>query len=134
MQDMNKIILIGKLGADPVFKTLPSGYSIAKFPLATSRRVKKTKENTEEETTRKQNQHTEWHNVVAWGKQAELCEQYLKKGDPLFVIGEVRTRKYEQEGITKYWSEVHVSEMNFLGSLRSATKFFEEEITVAEVS
>ena len=84
---INKVILVGNLGKDPELSYLPSGQSVAKFSLATSRRYKGKDGEFKEET--------EWHNIVAWGKTGEICAQYLKKGGQAFVEGRIQTRTWE---------------------------------------
>jgi single-strand DNA-binding protein len=84
---INKVILVGNLGRDPELSYLPSGQSVAKFSLATSRRYKDKSGETKDET--------EWHNIVAWGKTAEICAQYLKKGGQAYVEGRIQSRTWE---------------------------------------
>ena len=84
---VNKVILVGNLGKDPELSYLPSGQSVAKFSLATSRRYKDKNGELKEET--------EWHNIVAWGKTGEICAQYLKKGGQAFVEGRIQSRTWE---------------------------------------
>lgn len=84
---VNKVILVGNLGRDPELSYLPSGQSVAKFSLATSRSYKD--KNGEMKTD------TEWHNIVAWGRTGEICAQYLKKGSQAFVEGRIQSRTWE---------------------------------------
>jgi len=107
---VNKVILVGNVGRDPEFKTLPSGTHLATFSLATTDRRFKDENG---------NPRTEWHNIVAWGKTAEFCNSYVKKGSQLYIEGSIRTRSYEQNGQKKYYTEIHVREMEFVGSRRS---------------
>lgn len=97
MRDLNKVILVGRLGADPVLRTTQSGKSMATLSLATETW---SKEKQEAETT--------WHRLIAWEKQAENCQSQLQKGMTLFIEGRMKTRKYEDAGVTKYMTEVHV--------------------------
>jgi single-strand DNA-binding protein len=106
MRDINKVMLMGRLGADPVLRTTQNGVPVANFSLATDHFYK---ERQESETT--------WHRIVAWGKTAEICQQYLQKGMPLLVEGRIRTHKYEgEDGKAKYSTEVHADQIYFLGS------------------
>lgn len=102
MTDMNRILLVGRLGQDPVRRTTKKGNSLTRFPVATSRGP---------------NDPTQWHQIVVWGKSAESCATYLRKGDPVFIEGTVRSRKYEVEGGQDRWTvEVHAYTVNFLGT------------------
>jgi single-strand DNA-binding protein len=106
MKDMNKVILLGRLGADPVQRETKNGLAVTSFTLATSRRGKEEGE-----------VQTQWHKVVAWGKQAEACSAYLKKGHSVFIEGTMRTHKYEgKDGNARTAFEVHVDEISFLGT------------------
>lgn len=105
---VNKVILVGNLGRDPELSYLPSGQSVAKFSLATSRSYKdKTGELKEE---------TEWHNIVAWGKTAEICAQYLSKGRQAFIEGRIRSRNWEdKEGNKRTTVEIQADNVVLLG-------------------
>lgn len=112
MKDVNKIILIGRLGADPVHRETKSGTSVVQFSLATSRRYREQSEGGEETQT----EETQWHKIVAWGKQGEACAQYLRKGQPVYVEGMVKSRKYEaRDGSSRLSFEVHADSISFLG-------------------
>ena len=105
---VNKVILLGNLGKDPELSYLPSGQSVAKFSLATSRKYKdKTGELKEE---------TEWHNIVAWGKLGEISAQYLKKGRQAYIEGRISSRKWEdREGKQRTTVEIVADEVVLLG-------------------
>jgi len=103
---VNKVILVGNVGRDVEMRTLPSGTHIATFSLATSDRRSKDEQG---------NPRTEWHNIVAWGKTAEFCDRYVQKGSQLYIEGSIRTRNYEQDGQRKYFTEIHVREIEFVG-------------------
>ncbi len=103
---VNKVILIGNVGRDPECKALPSGNNLAKFSLATTDRRSKDEQG---------NPRTEWHNIVAWGKLADICERWVKKGKLLYVEGSIRTRSWEQDGQKKYMTEIHMENMEMLG-------------------
>lgn len=103
---LNKVYLIGNLTQDPEFKALPSGSSVASFSIATNR-TWTDKQGQRQETA-------EYHNVVAYGKQAETINQYLKKGSLLFVEGRLQTRSWEaQDGQKKYRTEIIVDTFQF---------------------
>ena len=107
---LNKVMLIGNLGKDPELRSLPSGQQIAKFPLATSRKWSDRDGNRREET--------EWHNIVVFGRQAEVAGQYLRKGRQIYVEGRIRTDTYDdrQTGQKKYWTEIVCDNFQMLGS------------------
>jgi len=105
----NKVQLIGNLGKDPEVKQLDSGKTLAKMSLATSENYK----NADGEKVT----DTQWHNLVAWGKTAQIAEQYLKKGNKIAIEGKLINRSYEdKEGIKRYVTEVLVNEILMLGS------------------
>ena len=105
---VNKVILLGNLGKDPELSYLPSGQSVAKFSLATSRKYKDKNGELKEET--------EWHNIVAWGKLGEISAQYLKKGRQAYVEGRISSRKWEdREGKQRTTVEIVANEVVVLG-------------------
>lgn len=107
---INKVIIIGNLGANPELRTLPSGSSLTNLNVATTTSwVNKS--------TNEKNEETEWHRVSFFGRQAEVICQYAKKGSKLYVEGALRTRKWvDKEGITRYSTEITGQEFAFLGS------------------
>jgi len=108
MASVNKVILIGNLGRDPELRYTKSGQAVANFSLATNERW------TDKEGA--QQERTEWHRIVAWGKTGELCAQYLAKGRTTYVEGRLQTREYEdKEGIKRYTTEVVAQNVTFLG-------------------
>jgi len=111
---VNKVILVGHLGRDPEVRAIPSGQSVCNFSLATTERFTGRDGQSREQT--------EWHNIVAWGKQAELCGQYLKKGRQVFVEGRITSREYEaRDGSGKRQrTEIVAQRVQFLGG-RPAT-------------
>jgi single-strand DNA-binding protein len=114
MAGVNKAILIGNLGRDPELRRTPSGTSVASFSLATTERW------TGREGDRQD--RTEWHNVVAWGKLAELANDYLKKGRTVYVEGRISTRSWDdRDGNKKYRTEIVASTIQFLGSSGSGS-------------
>ena len=107
-RSLNKAILIGNLGQDPEIRTIPSGARVAQFSVATTRRW----------TGRdgQQQEKTEWHRIVVWEKLVDIVERWVKKGDRIYVEGEIEYRQYEdKEGVTKYSTEINLREMIMLG-------------------
>jgi len=105
---VNKVILLGRLGKDPEMRYAPSGTAIAKFSIATNSRQK----NQSGEWV----DSTEWHNLVAFGKTAEIAGEYLKKGKQVFIEGRLNTSSWEDaQGQKKYKTEIIVSELQFIG-------------------
>src|SRR3954466_14538496 len=90
MKDLNKVFLLGRLGNDPILRATKNGLPVTHFSLATSRRVLEQEEGAENQGK----EETQWHRVVVWGKQGEHCKQYLSKGQPVYIEGNIRTRKY----------------------------------------
>lgn len=108
MSGINKVILIGRLGADPEVKTVTGGNNVARLSVATS-------ENWTDREGQKQ-ERTEWHRIVVWGKLAELCGKYLSKGRQVYVEGRLQTRSWEdQQGQKKYSTEIVANTVQFLG-------------------
>ena len=105
---INKVILVGRLGKDPEIRSTPNGTSVARFSLATDEKF--TDRNGEKQ------ERTEWHNVVAWGKLAEICGQYLKKGKLVYIDGSIRTDSWDdkESGQKKYRTEIVASTMKML--------------------
>ncbi|MGE0528796.1 MAG: single-stranded DNA-binding protein [Bdellovibrionales bacterium] len=107
MSGVNKVILIGRLGADPEVKTVSGGQTVARLSVATS-------ENWTDREGQKQ-ERTEWHRVVVWGKLAELCGKYLSKGRQLYLEGRLQTRSWEdQQGQKRYTTEIVANTVQFL--------------------
>ena len=114
MKDVNKIILLGRLGADPIQRETKSGISVVHFSVATSRILRGSGE--AEGNNSPPAEETQWHRIVAWGKLGENCAQYLRKGSRAYIEGSVRTRKYEsKDGEARVAFEVHAEEISFLG-------------------
>ena len=107
MAGVNKVILVGNLGKDPELTYTPSGTAIAKFSLATAEKRK----NAEGEWA----DHTEWHNIVVFGRTAENASQYLSKGRQVYVEGRISTRRYEREGTQQYYTEIVCNTLQYLG-------------------
>lgn len=110
---INKVIIVGNLGRDVEVRHTPGGATVAKFSVATNE-VWKDKNGQRQE-------HTEWHNIVAWGKLAEFCGTYLSKGRQVYVEGTLRTRTYDDEkGNRRYFTEVRAQTIQLLGPKPSA--------------
>lgn len=106
---VNKVILVGRLGRDPELKYTPSGAPVAKFSLATDESFK--------DKTGEKQEHTEWHNIVAWNKLAEICGEYLTKGKLVFIEGSIRSRQWQDQAGNKRTSyEIIANQMQMLGS------------------
>lgn len=109
MSGVNKVILVGRLGADPELKTVAQGQNVARLSVATS-----------ESWTGKDGQkqeRTEWHRVTVWGKLAEICGKHLSKGRQVYVEGKLQTRSWEdQQGQKKYATDIVASTVQFLGA------------------
>jgi single-strand DNA-binding protein len=102
---LNKVLLYGNLTRDPELKALPSGQQVASFGLATNRSFK-NKEGAQQE-------QTEFHNIVAFGRTAEVMGQYLKKGRPIYVEGRIQTRSWDKDGQKQYRTEIVVDTFQF---------------------
>ena len=108
MASVNKVILIGNLGADPELRYTNTGTAVANFRIATNDQW--TDKNGEKQ------ERTEWHNIVAWSKLGEICGKYLKKGRPVYVEGRLQTRSWEdQSGSKRYTTEIVAQVMQMLG-------------------
>lgn len=106
---VNKVILIGNLGADPEVRFTPSGQAVANFRIATS-------ESWTDKNSGQKQERTEWHRIVVWGKLGELCGEYLKKGRQAYIEGRLQTREWtDKEGKKNYTTEVVAQTVQFLG-------------------
>lgn len=109
MASVNKVILIGNLGQDPELKYLPSGKAVTNFSIATTESWKDQDGNRQEKT--------EWHNIVLWGRTAEVAKEYLSKGRPVYIEGRLQTRSWDdQDGNKRYRTEIVGDRMQMLGS------------------
>jgi len=105
---VNKVILVGHLGADPDMRYTPSGQGVCELRLATS-------ESWNDKNGQRQ-ERTEWHRIVVWGKRAEVCSKYLAKGRQVFVEGRIQTRTYDdKDGNKRYITEIIANDVQFLG-------------------
>jgi single-strand DNA-binding protein len=111
---VNKVILVGRLGRDPESRFTGSGQAVCNFSLATDRSYKDRNGQTQKQT--------EWHKIVAWGKLAEICQKYLKKGSQIFIEGRIQSRQWEdQQGQKRTSFEIVAGEMRMLGSRAEAS-------------
>lgn len=114
MTDFNQATILGNLTKDPEFRMTPNGQPVASFSIATNRRW----------TTREgsQGEDTQFHNVVAWGKLAEICNQILYKGRKVLVVGRIQTRSWEgQDGVKRYTTEIVADHISATGSPKSGS-------------
>ena len=109
MASVNKVILVGNLGADPESRYMPNGDAVVNIRLATT-------ESWKDKASGEKRELTEWHRVVFYRKLAEIAGQYLKKGSQVYIEGRIRTRKWQgQDGQDRYTTEIEANEMQMLG-------------------
>lgn len=109
MASVNKAILIGNLGKDPDLRFTPSGAAVCTFSIATTEKWR-------DKQTNELKEQTYWHNIVFWGKQAEVAKQYLQKGAPVYVEGSIHTRSYDdKDGVKKWITEIKGDRLQLLG-------------------
>ena len=114
MASVNKVILVGNLGADPETRYMPNGDAVANIRLATT-------ESWKDKSSGEKKEITEWHRVVFYRKLAEIVGQYLKKGSAVYVEGRIRTRKWQdKEGQERYTTEIEANEMQMLGGRQNS--------------
>lgn len=111
---MNRIILIGNLGQDPECKIFASGSSVAQFSLATTKRYKDKQGELKTDTS--------WHNIVLWGKLAEIAEKYLKKGAKVMIEGEIKYETYQSDGVTKHMTKIIGNNLEMLSAKEGGQK------------
>ncbi|NNF97771.1 MAG: single-stranded DNA-binding protein [Desulfobacteraceae bacterium] len=109
MSDLNKAMIIGRLGRDPEIRYTPDGRAVSNFTVATSDKWK-------DKATGEPREKTEWHRVVAFGRLGEICGEYLGKGKQVFIEGRLRTRSWEKDGVTRYTTEIEATSMQMLGT------------------
>lgn len=113
MASVNKVILVGNLGRDPELRYTQGGQAVANFTLATTERFSNREGERQE--------RTEWHRIVAWGRTAELCAQYLAKGRSVYIEGRLQTREWEdKEGQKRRTTEITAQTVQFLGGGRGS--------------
>jgi len=109
MASINKVILVGNIGADPTIRYMPSGDAVASIAVATTNKWK-------DKATGEQREAVEWHKISAFGKLAEIMGQYLKKGSQVYIEGKLKTRKYtDKDGVEKYSTDIVADVMQMLG-------------------
>jgi single-strand DNA-binding protein len=109
---INKVILVGNLGADPETRAMPSGTTVANLRIATS-------ESWRDKQSGEQQERTEWHRVALFGRLGEIAAEYLKKGSQVYIEGSLRTRKWQdKQGNERYTTEIVANEMQMLGGGR----------------
>jgi single-strand DNA-binding protein len=124
---VNKVILVGNVGRDPEVRHLDKDVAVANFPLATSETY--SAKSGEKVTT------TEWHNIVIWRGLAKVVEQYVKKGDRLYLEGRIRTRSWDdKDGNKRYTTEIYADNMEMLGGARSQTAASENNVVPANAA
>jgi len=112
MASVNKVILIGNLGRDPEVRYLPSGDAVANLSVATTEKWK--------DKNGEQQEQTEWHRVAFFGRQAEICGEYLRKGSQVYIEGRLQTRKWtDKDGNERYTTEIRGDRMQMLGGRAS---------------
>ena len=113
MASVNKVILIGNLGADPELRYTPSGSAVATFNIATTEKWKNKDGQPQE--------RTDWHRIVLWERQAEVAKEYLRKGSAVYIEGRLQTRNWEdKEGVKRYVTEIIGQRMQLLGGRTAA--------------
>ncbi len=106
---LNQAQIIGHLGRDPEIRYLPSGEAVANFSVATTEKWK-------DKATGELKEATEWHRITTFGRQAEICGEYLRMGSQVFVQGKITTKKYtDKDGIERYSTEIRASDVRFVG-------------------
>ena len=113
MAGVNKVIILGNLGADPELRSSPSGVTTCRLSIATSM-------NWTDKGSGEKKEKTEWHRVVFFGRSAEVIDQYLKKGQQLYIEGRLQTSKYEKDGIESYSTDIIGESFNFISGSASS--------------
>lgn len=109
---INKVILLGNVGADPEVRALDGGKKVARIRVATTERYTDQQGNKQEQT--------EWHSVTLWGGLADVADKYLHKGSQVYIEGKIRTREYEAKGEKRYATEIMANDMKLLGRPKDA--------------
>lgn len=117
MNGINKVILVGTLGKDPEIRYMPNGNAVANFSVATSEKWK-------DKQSGQQKESTEWHNITIFGKLAEICGEYLRKGSQVYLEGKLKTEKWQDQatGQDRYKTVIQCSEMQMLGGKQQTQK------------
>lgn len=111
---INKVILLGNVGADPEFRALDGGKKVARLRVATTERYTDQQGNKQEQT--------EWHSVTLWGGLADVADKYVHKGSQVYIEGKIRTREYEHNGEKRYATEIMANDMKLLGRPKDANE------------
>ncbi len=120
MASINKVILVGNLGQDPEVKYMPSGGAVTNISIATT-------DSWKDKATGEKKENTEWHRVVFFNRLAEIVGEYLRKGSQVYIEGNLRTRKWQdQNGVDKYTTEIVAREMQMLGSRAGGSSDFKQ--------
>ena len=114
MAGVNKVIILGRLGADPELRSSPSGVTSCNLSIATS-------QNWTDKSSGEKKEKTEWHRIVFFGRSAEIIDQYVKKGQELYIEGSLSTSKYEKDGIERYSTNIIGSSFNFISGSGSSS-------------
>jgi len=114
MAGVNKVIILGRLGADPDLRSSPSGVTSCNLSIATS-------QSWTDKSSGEKKEKTEWHRVVFFGRPAEIIDQYVKKGQELYIEGSLSTSKYEKDGIERYTTNIIGSSFNFISGSGGAS-------------
>lgn len=109
---INKVILLGNVGAEPEVRALDGGKKVARIRVATTERYTDQQGNKQEQT--------EWHSVTLWGGLADVADKYVHKGSPVFLEGKIRTREFEHNGEKRYATEIIANDMKLLGRPKDA--------------
>ena len=112
MGSVNKVILVGNLGADPELKYTPSNKAVCNLSVATNEQWK--------DASGAKQERTEWHRVTVWAEQAETCAKYLAKGRSVYVEGRLQTRSYENDSVKRYATDIVATRVVFLGDGKGA--------------
>jgi len=124
---LNKVMIIGHLGKDPEMRYTPSGRPVTTFTVAVSRSWNSA--------DGERHSETEWFNIVAWGNLAEICKQYLTKGQQVYIEGRLQTRRWDDKEGQKHTSvEIVANEMMMLGERRDAAHGHDEQVTAVDES
>lgn len=110
---INKVILVGNVGADPEVKTLENGVKMARLRLATTEKLYNKEKN-------EYTENTEWHNVTLWRGLADVADRYIHKGSQLYIEGKLRSRKYTKDNVDYYATEIICEEVKMLGKKETA--------------
>jgi len=131
---INKVILVGNLGQDPEIKYTAGGAAVTTISIATS-------DSWKDKDTGEDQERTEWHRVVLWRRLAEITGEYLRKGSKVYIEGQLQTRKWEQDGQTRYTTEIVAKDIQFLDSKgnsesseRSNSDSSEEQQSTSDIS